>query len=315
MAKAFIDDTHLTDIADAIRGKLGVATTYKPSEMADAIANIPTYSDINMPLTFTALAPSTLTYTETGTYSNQWMYSLDDGATWTNWDGSAISLATGASVQIKGSNTAAFTWGNYRTFGGTGRLRASGNCASIRSDYASNLVAGSYHFLRLFQNCTNIVDASSLVLPANTMAFRCYREMFAGCTSLIAAPALSAAYLAEGCYYAMFRSCTALTTAPSLPVTTLANYCYAGMFAECTSLTTAPSLPATTLAEGCYQSIYEVCSSLRRVEIYATSWNTANSSNWLNGVAATGDFFNLGGATIPTGVSGIPTGWAVHNSL
>ena len=41
MAKAFIDDTHLTDIADAIRGKLGVSTQYLPSEMADAIESIP----------------------------------------------------------------------------------------------------------------------------------------------------------------------------------------------------------------------------------------------------------------------------------
>lgn len=35
-----LDDT-LTDIADAIRGKNGSSDTYKPSEMADAIDNIP----------------------------------------------------------------------------------------------------------------------------------------------------------------------------------------------------------------------------------------------------------------------------------
>lgn len=37
---AILDDT-LTDIADAIRGKNGSSDTYKPSEMADAIDNIP----------------------------------------------------------------------------------------------------------------------------------------------------------------------------------------------------------------------------------------------------------------------------------
>lgn len=41
MAKAFIDDTHLGDIADSIRSKLGVQTTYLPSEMAAAINAIP----------------------------------------------------------------------------------------------------------------------------------------------------------------------------------------------------------------------------------------------------------------------------------
>ena len=37
MAKAFINDENLTDIADAIRAKLGVSTQYLPSEMADNI--------------------------------------------------------------------------------------------------------------------------------------------------------------------------------------------------------------------------------------------------------------------------------------
>lgn len=38
---AIITQSYLTDIANAIRAKLGVATTYKPSEMAAAIASIP----------------------------------------------------------------------------------------------------------------------------------------------------------------------------------------------------------------------------------------------------------------------------------
>ena len=40
MSKALITEQYLTDIADAIRGKLGVQTQYKPSEMADAIESI-----------------------------------------------------------------------------------------------------------------------------------------------------------------------------------------------------------------------------------------------------------------------------------
>lgn len=37
-----IDNSHLTDIANAIRSKNGSADTYKPREMAEAIAAIPT---------------------------------------------------------------------------------------------------------------------------------------------------------------------------------------------------------------------------------------------------------------------------------
>ena len=42
MANVIINDTHLTDIADAIRDKKGVSTTYLPSEMANAISSIST---------------------------------------------------------------------------------------------------------------------------------------------------------------------------------------------------------------------------------------------------------------------------------
>lgn len=40
MAKVLITDTHLTNIANAIREKNGEVTSYKPSEMAEAITNI-----------------------------------------------------------------------------------------------------------------------------------------------------------------------------------------------------------------------------------------------------------------------------------
>lgn len=41
MAKAFIDDTNLTAIGDAIRSQNGTTDTYLPSEMADAITALP----------------------------------------------------------------------------------------------------------------------------------------------------------------------------------------------------------------------------------------------------------------------------------
>lgn len=41
MAKVAVTESHLEDIADAIRAKTGLSTTYKPSEMAAAISAIP----------------------------------------------------------------------------------------------------------------------------------------------------------------------------------------------------------------------------------------------------------------------------------
>lgn len=40
MANVLVERSYLEDIADSIRGKLGVADTYKPSEMSDAIDSI-----------------------------------------------------------------------------------------------------------------------------------------------------------------------------------------------------------------------------------------------------------------------------------
>lgn len=45
MSKLFIESTTLTNIAEAIRDKAGVTTTYTPAEMAIAISNISTGTD------------------------------------------------------------------------------------------------------------------------------------------------------------------------------------------------------------------------------------------------------------------------------
>ena len=117
-------------------------------------------------------------------------------------------------------------------------------------------------FVYLFENNTNIVDASNLRLPYTTLVSYCYGNMFNGCTALTTAPALPATTLRTYCYDGMFLNCYSLTTAPALPATTLATYCYNNMFYGCTSLTTAPALPATTLATYCYQSMFHGCTSL-----------------------------------------------------
>lgn len=41
MTKVLVNEENLTNIANAIRGKNGGTTTYKPGDMALAISNIP----------------------------------------------------------------------------------------------------------------------------------------------------------------------------------------------------------------------------------------------------------------------------------
>ena len=196
-------------------------------------------------------------------------------------------------------------------------------------------------FMYLFNNSTNIVSAKNLVLPATTLADSCYHSMFYGCSSLTTAPALPATTLTDSCYRSMFDKVTSLLTAPALPATTLAANCYRSMFygtaitqapalpattvydscykymfSHCESLTTTPTLPATNLAASCYERMFDGCTLLNKVITYAYNIASTNCLNrWLNGVAAQGQFFNLGGATYTSGTSGIPSGWTEHNSL
>ena len=198
----------------------------------------------------------------------------------------------------------------------------------------------SWCYCYMFYGCKSLTKAPAL--PATTLASSCYESMFSGCSSLTEAPALPATTLARNCYYDMFGCCESLTKAPDLPATTLAQSCYNGilyncysltkapdlpattlaldcygyMFYGCRSLTKVPALPATTLAPMCYRGMFSDCQSLKEVRISATTKTGSDAlTNWLKGVAATGDFYCDPDATIfPTdSVSGIPANWKRHN--
>lgn len=179
---------------------------------------------------------------------------------------------------------------------------------------ATTLAYGCY--INMFYGCTNLTTVPDNLLPVMTLTEHCYDQMFMN-SGLTVAPALPATTLATDCYLSMFRGCTSLTTAPAeLPATTLANNCYNRMFQGCSSLTTVPTLPATTLVEGCYCWMFIDCTSLNSITCLATSGIDTNgsTSNWLQGVAATGTFNKASGVTWPiNSVSGIPTGWTPVN--
>jgi len=155
----------------------------------------------------------------------------------------------------------------------------------------------AYAFYKLFQNKTGFTFGApddlqhiALPVPANGLQDSIYREMFYGCTSM--------------------------TTPPRLPATTLANNCYRYMFYGCTSLTTAPELPATTLAQYCYERMFYSCTRLNYIKCLATNISAFfGLANWVSGVASNGTFVKHPDATWPTGVYGIPTGWAIEDAV
>ena len=176
----------------------------------------------------------------------------------------ATNLKSGDKIFVKSDIT-------YLEDTGTGKhqifdiygLVVYGNIMSLV--YGDDFIGKTTIYDRNFQNLfsySGLISAENLILPATTMYYGCYANMFSGCTSLTTAPELPATTLAVDCYNHMFSSCTSLTTAPELPATTLADRCYFWMFYNCTSLTTAPELPATTLAIWCYLGMFSGCTSL-----------------------------------------------------
>lgn len=311
-------------------------------------------------LCFTALEAGTFTLTipaaVTSTYLSYVEYSLD-GRNWNHTDITSsietidVQVAQGDKVYWRGSGACmtatSTTAGRQSIFSSTARFDVSGYIMSLLKgdNFASYTHLTNYStdgvrnvtFARLFEGCTTLVGASSLVLPTFTswhtyifsnlfaectslttapelpstsMATSCYNSMFYGCTSLTATPTLPATNLAADCYYYMFRGCTNLVTATSLPATILASNCYHSMFVNCTSLETGFVLPATILANGSYYQMFYGCTHLKYVKCLATDISATNClTNWLYNVSSTGTFIQAEGVTWPSGASGIPTGW------
>lgn len=195
-------------------------------------------------------------------------------------------------------------------------------------------------YARMFYNCTVMTTAPTL--PATTLGTYCYEYMFYNCKKLATAPTLPATTLANYCYRYMFYNCAALTTIPNLPATTMKSNCYRQMFRGCTSLTTV-SFPDTEITGatychcemfyGCtnlvsvkcpnivtlptygFQKMFYGCTKLNRITMLALDISATNClDNWVYNVASTGILLkDPAMTTLPTGVSGVPSGWSTEN--
>lgn len=250
-----------------------------------------------------------------------------DGDVWEIWgttyeEGSLVrQVQVGEKLYIRATeNVGTFnTTGWDNLFKSTGNVNVGGNIMSlIYKDFKDKTILTTTNtFFHLFYNMSTLLSVKDLLLPATQLTDYCYAGMFKGCTSLAEAPSLPATQLEKQCYREMFIGCTSLTKTPStLPATELTDYCYASMFRGCSSLTEAPALPATQLADYCYIQMFYGCTNLNKVTTYATDISASVAlDQWLYDVSPTGDFYNLGSATYPSGSSGIPSGWTEHKTL
>ena len=289
------------------------------------------------PITLTSTGNTAVVFTNT---DNALEYKKNNDV-WTHYTSDTpICLSDGETLQFRaredGNITSYVGKVGQIIMAGSGTIEASGNIMSL-VDRTRRTTLNADEFEGLFSGCTQLSDASQLILPATTLADYCYASMFSGCSSLVNAPELPATTLADYCYeymfsrcsslvnapelpattladycYAdMFYGCSSLVNAPELPATTLADYCYAYMFYDCSSLVNAPELPATTLAVSCYKIMFKYCSRLNHIKMLATElYDNSALYEWTYGVASTGTFIKSKEATWNE-YDIIPSGWTV----
>ena len=252
-----------------------------------------------------------------------------------------LSLSVGEKVYFRNtSGYFGYVDENYGThshqFSSDENIKVGGNIKSLldyRDMVGTTMKKGCFY--EMFFEAKKLTDASELILP-DTVADSCYLKLFSGCYSLTSIPSLPALTMAPNCYCEMLKN-TAITTPPALPATKLAPYCYRNLFENCYSLTSSPELPATTMVEGCYQGLFNSCNKLTTAPVlhaktlakysyrymfngclrlnsvtsYADNISATDCTRWwLDSVASTGTFHNLGTATYEKdSIDGIPTGW------
>lgn len=247
---------------------------------------------------------------------NDLQYSLDN----INWNRLPNSTETptiraGEKVYFKAEGLVPQALKGIGTFSITSYCNVGGNILSLLfGDYAyrQSLVGYDFAFTKLLER-TPIIDASLLLLPSDYLSYQCYRELFSRCSDLLYAPKLPAMNLAAWCYEETYAYCSNLETPSELPAKVLVGYCYCNMYRN-SGIKVSPILSADTLVDGCYNGIFMNCPQLQKVTMTAKNNLGAHNalSVWVSGVPSSGTFVKAAGVTIPTGESGIPSGWTIE---
>lgn len=223
-------------------------------------------------------------------------YSLDRGATWTVWpeDGSgnrSLTLTAWQRMYVRNTSETSTgfstSYGDYYYFSFDNITYARGNVDTLKCKNGEDAIMTSNCYRRLFNNAVNLKTIPDL--RSITLAAYCYAYTFNGCTGIVKpVGTIDAITLADGaCFY---------------------------MFNGCSNLETAPILKAENAKTACYQQMFTNCGSLKEIKVKLKRLSSESDLfRWVDSVASTGDFYCPAELTIPTGVSGIPSGWTRHD--
>ena len=219
-------------------------------------------------------------------------YCVDGNGNWKTLPANTETetINAGQTLSFRGNLTPPPATNGIGTFTVNKYFNLKGNCMSLlfgdeSKEHFSLDGQKNYIFNQLFYSNTKLLDASEFLLPATTLSSNCYVNMFANCSSLIAAPQLPTMTVIEGCYGRMFQNCISLIKAPDLLAINLGYKSYAYMFNGCSNLNYIKMLGRTL---------------------------TNHADHWVDGVAETGTFVkNKNAEWNDFGVSAVPEGWIV----
>lgn len=245
-------------------------------------------------LYFTMPDGGTVTLTKNGTPTAVMLeYSLDNGSTWTEWTESGNvrtkTLTAGRVMHIRNTSptSTGFSTGSssYYQFSFDADTHAGGNIMSLLCSDPSLSIMTGYCFRYLFYNNIKLqtVDLSGMTSIS-----------YNGCNG-------------------MLSGCTSLTTVDMSNVTSIDSYGCNSMLFDCTSLTTVDISGVTSIGNGGCSNMCYRCTHLSTVKIDNPTMSSSSLSGWLINVSPTGDFYCSASLSIPTGTSGIPTGWTRHD--
>lgn len=161
-----------------------------------------------------------------------------------------ITLDLDDPVQIMSTVEKFNTSSYHASFRFEGAVELRGNIMSL-INWSTTLP--EYVFHHLFSEAGTI-DASNLVLPAETLSAGCYQSMFA-MSALTKAPQIRATAAGTRSMAMMFYYCTSLATPPVLNITELTGRENMMQMFLNSGITVCPNLPAQVLTPSCYAAI------------------------------------------------------------
>ena len=235
-------------------------------------------------------------------------YSTDEGITWLDLPTAGLSVSQGDEVCFK-AIAPDKTW-EKKTLKSSGLFRVAGDIASLlvgdSFDTGSATIPSGYTFVNFYTGCTQLTDASELVLSMPFAPGSSFKSFFENCTNLVAGPKeLSATTIGQNCYRNMFNGCTALVSAPIIrnPSVHNSNGWYQRMFYNCSSLTEIVFLDNRAFDRKNFNDY--------------NNGNTSMRGGWVYGVASSGTLYVNNAETDnpfagkDAGEDTVPAGWTV----